>query len=172
MNLTRTVGFCAAAGGLAALVAGATSGGRRLETPRTAPPSSGVETSTADLAAEIERLHERLRPTAVPQQPARNLFQFHQGRSAPGIRPPEAPLPSETPAVQNPPPALQLIGIAEDAGADGVAVRTAIVSGLGQLFLVKEGDSMTDRYRVSRISSEAIELVDTSGGTPLRLALK
>jgi len=63
----------------------------------------------AELAAEVARLHERLRPNAAPSVPGRNVFTF---RSAP-IRalPPPMPAPAlvETPAVVAL-PALKLAG--------------------------------------------------------------
>jgi hypothetical protein len=51
-------------------------------------------------------------------------------------------------------------------------VRTAIISGFGDIFLVKEGDSVTLRYRVAKISPDAVELTDLTDNTPLRLALR
>ena len=45
-------------------------------------------------------------------------------------------------------------------------------TGFGEIFLVKEGDSVTLRYRVAKISSEAVELTDLTDNTPLRLALR
>ena len=66
---------------------------------------------------------------------------------------------------------MKLSGIAEDQVGERV-VRTAIISAFNQLFIVKEGDSVTDRYRVSRISPEVAELSDVTLGTTIRLALK
>jgi len=66
---------------------------------------------------------------------------------------------------------LRLSGIAEDRTPGGV-VRTAIISGRGQLFLAKQGDAVTDRYQVARISSEVVELTDLTDGSLVRLALK
>jgi hypothetical protein len=34
------------------------------------------------------------------------------------------------------------------------------------------GDSVTSRYRVAKISPDAVELTDLSNNTPLRLALR
>ena len=65
-----------------------------------------------------------------------------------------------------------MIGLAEDAGADGQVVRTAILSGFGELFLVKEGELVKDRFRVGKISAEVVELLDVNDNAPLRLALK
>ena len=73
--------------------------------------------------------------------------------------------------VAPPPPPFKLIGVAEDAGPAG-PVRTAIVSGPGQLFLVKEGQNVTLRYRVIKISADVVELQDLGDKTTLRLALK
>ena len=39
-------------------------------------------------------------------------------------------------------------------------VRTAIISGEGQLYMVKEGEAVTPRYRVAKISADVVELVD------------
>src|SRR5439155_4678388 len=123
------------------------------------------------LAAEIARLHERLRPDTTPRQPARNLFVFGAARTR---HEPAAPKPALSEAVALPiaaPPPFKLIGIAEDAGADG-PVRTAIVSAPGQVFLVKEGQNVTLRYRVAKISADVIELTDLGDGSVLRLALR
>ena len=69
------------------------------------------------------------------------------------------------------PPPLKLVGIAEDTGPDG-AVRTAIISSSGQLFLVKPGERVTDRYQVARISGEAAELIDLNDNSTLTIVLK
>jgi hypothetical protein len=68
-------------------------------------------------------------------------------------------------------PVLKLIGIAEDAQPDGI-VRTAIVSGLGDVFLVKPGDMVGERYRVEQVSSEAVRLTDTTTAASSTLVLR
>jgi hypothetical protein len=68
-------------------------------------------------------------------------------------------------------PALKLEGIAEDSTADAV-VRTAIISDGGELHLVKEGDAVTARYLVAKISADVVELTDVGDGSVRRLALK
>ena len=68
-------------------------------------------------------------------------------------------------------PPLKLSGIAEDAGADG-PVRIAFISGEGQLFMVKEGDTVTTRYRVAKISADVVELIDVVDNSIRRLALR
>ena len=68
-----------------------------------------------------------------------------------------------------------LVGLLAALGADAPELSsavTAIVSGAGQLFLVKEGENLTLRYRVIKISADVVELQDLGDKTTLRLALK
>src|SRR2546425_4907218 len=171
MNVKRTatlvvVGLPAAAW----LYAAATSGVHRdLAMP--IERASRIDASSDALAAEIARLHERLRPDASPRQPGRNLFAF----TARGVRsealPPKPALSEAVVAPVAAPPPFKLIGVAEDAGPDG-PVRTAIVSAPGQVFLVKQGENLTLRYRVAKISPDVVELTDLGDGSTLRLALR
>jgi len=141
------------------------------------PPAraSAAELKGAALATEIARLHERLRPDVTPGRPGRNLFAF-RGAPAPSLAvhavpaTPSAAALTETPSAA-PMPALTLSGIAEDAAAGGTT-RTAIISTTGQLFLAHEGDPVTTRYRVARISPNVVELTDLHDNSVRRLALK
>jgi hypothetical protein len=167
MKLKRAAKVAAVVGALAAWLAAAATSGRRTPPPT---PITKPRTDGAALASEIARLHERLRPVSSPRQPSRNLFSY----SAPKAPPPLAPAPSAALSEAAPVralPALKLSGIGEDETPDG-PVRTAIISGLGQLFLVKEGENVSERYRVLKISSDVVELADLIEGTNLRLALR
>jgi len=153
------------------LYAAVTSGPRRVPVTQI-ERISPVEARSEALAAEIARLHERLRPEAAPRQPGRNLFAF-TARIASPAAPAAHPTLSEA-VVQVPiaaPPPFKLIGVAEDPGPEG-PVRTAIVAAPGQMFLVREGDTVTERFRVARISADVVELTDTIDGSTLRLALR
>jgi hypothetical protein len=79
-------------------------------------------------------------------------------------------------AIEVPRPMLTLAGIAEDPGPEGGGpVRTAIITGNGQLFLAKEGDTVTDRdveYKVGNISGDSAELTDLRDGSVRRLTLR
>ena len=171
MNVKRTATIVVIGGAFAAwLYAAATSGNRdRRQSFEIKPPA--IDSRGDELAAEIARLHERLRPSVTPRQPGRDLFSFVSpaARPAPASTAPAAPL--DAPIVRPAPPPLKLSGIAEDATPDGL-VRTAILSGFGQLFLAKEGDTVTERYRVVKISSDVVELADLTEGTTVRLALR
>ena len=171
VNVKRTLMLVVGGAALIAWFAAAATSNRDLPPP-VIVARSPVDVKGADLAKEIERLHERLRPEATPRQPGRNLFTYH---SVPPPRPaiveaPKAAL-TEAPTAATPLPPLKLDGIAEDAGADGV-VRTAIIAGEGQLFLVKEGDAVGSRYRVTKIAATVVELVDSVDGSTRRLPLK
>jgi len=157
--------FVIVLGSLAAWFAAASTSGVRRPQP-IIPTTSAIDLRGAALSAEIERLHDRLRPTAAPQY-SRNLFQF-------ASRPPEPRVLTSPPVAAQPPaaavsvePPFKLIGIAEDSD-----VKTAILSSPSQLLMVKEGDLVVSKYRVAAISADAIELTDTSDGAVLRLALK
>ena len=173
MNFKRTATIAVVGGALIAWLAAAATSNReiaRAPVVVTLP----IDTRGAELANEISRLHERLRPDAPPVEPGRNLFAF---RAVPVHMPPPAPAAAPMAALSEATPqplaqpALKLAGIAEDAGPDG-PVRTAIISGEGQLFLVKEGESVTARYHVVKISADVVELSDNADHTTRRLALR
>jgi hypothetical protein len=171
MHWKRTATIVLAGGALVAWLAGAATSNREMPAPL-ALRSAPIEARGAELASQIARLHDRLRPSATPLQPGRNLFAFHAAPVAPVAAAPPAPaivaaLAPSAPAQ----PALKLAGIAEDPGPDG-PVRLAIISGQGQLFMVKEGEAVTSRYRIVKIGADVVELADVGDGTTRRLALK
>jgi hypothetical protein len=174
MNVKRAATIAVAGGALVAWLAGAATSNRAPAEPIVRTPAA-IEARGAELASEIARLHERLRPSATPRQPGRNLFVYHSAARPDQPPPGAAPKPaiSELPAMIAPPqPAFKLAGIAEDVDADGNPLRTAIISGEGQLFMVKEGESVTPRYRVTKISEDVVELLDLATNAPRRLALR
>jgi hypothetical protein len=172
MNWKRTATIGAVGGAFAVWLAGATTSNPRVLDTTIAKPTQ-VELSGAELADEMARFRERLHPVIEPQRPARNLFQFSSRAAAPPSRvDPREPAISGLPEQRAPAaPPLTLVGIAEDPGPDG-PIRTAIISGLGQLFFVKEGDSIAERFRVQHLSGQGAELSDLADSTIFRLALK
>jgi hypothetical protein len=175
MNVKRIVAIGAVGGALAAWLAAASTMLTQpaVETP--VPRATGVELRGAALAAEITRLRERLRPTSAPELPSRNLFEFSRAAPARADSPAPRDLAEAEAEAPRPPapaaPLLKLVGMAEDPGPDG-PVRTAIISGLGQLFLVKEGERVTSRYQVAKISGEAAEIRDLGDNSTVTLVLK
>jgi hypothetical protein len=171
MNVKRAATIVVVGGALAAWLAAAATSGNRGVAPPLVVEAPAVDAHGAELAAEVARLHDRLRPDAVPKH-TRNLFAFaiQKPRPAVVVAPP-APALTEAPRSPVAPPPLKLVGVAEDAGPNGPE-RTAIISGFGQLFLAKEGQNVTLRYRVAKVSADVVELADADDGTTLRLALK
>ena len=172
MNVKRTVMIGAAGGAVAVWIAAAATSNTRPVAPVVPVKTNVVDRSGADLAVEVRRLHERLRPNDTPLH-SRDLFRYVAKPVRPAstaavtapVAPPVEPPPAETVAP------LKLEGLAEDRGDQG-AVRTAIISGFGDIFLVKEGENVTLRYRVAKISPDAVELTDLTDNSPLRLALR
>jgi hypothetical protein len=171
MHVKRTVTIAVVGGALVTwLAAAATS--NRVVVPPPIDRAPAIDKSGVALTNEIARLHDRLRPDASPVEPGRNLFAF---RAAPIQRAPVAPPPVaalfEAKPVAPALPPMQLSGVAEDTGPDG-PVRTAIISVEGQLFMVKEGENVTPRYRVVKIAGDVVELSDQVDHTTRRLALR
>jgi len=173
MSAKRTAMIVLGGGVLAAWLAGAATSNHTAPAPLVVPHTESIDTQGEALANEIARLHDRLRPSAAPRTPGRNLFAF---RAAPApaapVVPPHAALvemPLATPALSQ--PALKLSGVGEDPGPDG-PVRMAFISGEGQLFIVKQGDAVTARYKVAAITPDLVELTDVVDGSLRRLVMR
>jgi len=164
------------------VVAGSTAYSWFTASPRVAPsepaapapviaPAVSREASEAALASL--QLHDWSPKPPVHGRPDRNIFTFTHAvpRAAPAPPPAAAGLLAGGDGKTAPLVLFKLIGVAEDQGPDGI-MRTAIISGQGQLYMVKEGETLAWIYRVGRLSAEAVELLDTTGGEPLRLSLK
>jgi hypothetical protein len=172
MNLKRTASVVIVGGACAAWLAAATTPNvRESSVPAAASRKEPRDERAERLASDVARLHGYLRPGIELRPSVRNPFRFAIARvTHPPASQPRTTV-SATPAPPlTPPPALRLSGMAEDAGPDG-PVRTAIVSGMGQLFLVQQGDTVAGRYRVVRIGPDVIEIADTTGAI-FRLAMK
>lgn len=176
----------------AALVAGAGLVAAWLAAAADHQPSPAVTAardSTAlaraeQLAQEIEsqatRLRARLAAAPQPSASDRNPFSFQapSPRATRGSQLPQvsldapAVLPTESLAEPEP---LTLSGIAEDTATDGkaaVLVRTAVLSGFGDVFLAKAGDTIAGRYEVVLVGADAVEIKDLANGRTIRLGLR
>lgn len=133
---------------------------------------TALDRSSALLQSEIDRLHDRLAPTSRPSH-SRDLFRFNAPKPR---RPSQAAAPiaaavEQAEPVQEQPPALKLIGVAEDASSEGV-VRTAILSGLGDVFLVKAGDVVSGRFRIDQVAPDAVQITNVATAAVTTLALR
>jgi hypothetical protein len=179
MSLKRKTIIFVSAAALAAWFSAAMTPGRPPAASITIR-STPIDAKGAVLAGEIERLHERLRPDVAPREATRNPFVFRSAQ-----RPPSALRVGATVAIEAPRLRLTLAGIAEDPGRPndagnvgrlgGAPVRTAIIAGNGQVFLAKEGDTVTDRdveYKIGKVSADSVEIIDLRDSTIRRLTLK
>jgi hypothetical protein len=122
---------------------------------------TAIEIRTQDLRARLES-------KSTLHRSSRNPFRFAARRPAVPVHVPA--LSTASPATGGAPP-LALVGIAEQESAGGV-VRTAVISGPGGLFLVREGEPVAERYRVNRVGADAVELGDAATGGTIRLGLR
>lgn len=131
------------------------------------------EQSAVDWKAQAERLRWRTEAVTL-RASTRNPFRFNAPKSPPRTRnrAGSEPAPAAVASVEAPVslPSLTLSGIAETKTQEG-ARRTAVISGDGQLYLVREGDSVAGRYTVIAVNPDAVLLRD-SIGAELRLLLR
>ena len=115
------------------------------------------------------RLQDWREPPAPVARPERNVFTFRAPARMANVRPAERPL-GVVPDAQAPSPLIPftLIGMAQDQGE----AATAILSGHGQVFLVKEGDLVPPAYAVGSVAADSVELTDRTTGATIRLFMK
>jgi hypothetical protein len=144
-----------------------------------APSVAALVAPSPRLAAHVpshaERLRERLARMPVAAAGARDPFRFSSGGGTP--RTAAAPHAAPADVQAGPPPTrlaapdLRLLGITEDTVGTEIR-RTAILSGMNQLFLVKEGEQLALRYQVTKVSADVVEIEDLAENRTLRLALR
>lgn len=176
MQARRIVWFSVSSLALASWLASATTTSVRPPVVPLPPPKSApIDRSVAVLQSEVSRLHERLAPTIAPSQ-ARDLFRFsarpvERRRAVAASRPAPAAAAADPAPVAAPRPSLSLIGVAEDTDGDTL-VRTAILSGPGDVYLVKSGETVRGQFRVEQVSADAVQLTDTASNQRFTLTLR
>jgi hypothetical protein len=142
--------------------------------PRPAP-TAGATSLADDVAAQAAKLRTRMAQAPVPNQNPRNPFAF-------GVAPRTVPLPERTvhaavapdpaPPATPPQPVLTLMGIAEENLPAGMR-RTAIIGAdRDVIYMVTEGQAVGDRYKVTKIGADAVELEDIVTHAYRRIALR
>jgi hypothetical protein len=175
MTAKRAAGYCG--GGLLLLAwlsyaGGAARSAADGQEPSTPVETSGTESLVSDIQSQTARLKTRMAAAPTPQEPYRNPFVFGaRETTTPRVRR-EAVVTPPPPALP-PEPAIELIGVTTNQSPNG-PLRTAVISALsGELFLVKEGETIVTRYRVGPVTADAVELIDLAvPGTTRRLVLK
>jgi hypothetical protein len=136
-------------------------------------PTSGSSSIASEVEAQASKLRARLSQAPTPSTRPRNPFSFAAPRP---VR--AASGPAKAPAADSAAPALPvvptllLMGIAEDPSPDGPR-RTAVIGGAADaLYMVMTGQTIADRYEVTAIGADAVELKDLLTGGYRRLALR
>jgi Tfp pilus assembly protein PilP len=137
------------------------------------PPAPSTEAMQLDALAsgvqsQAAHLRERLAAAPAPHAQTRNPFAFAAAeRPQPAAVDKAADAEPVATVQTTPEPNLILLGLAEDGSA-----RTAMIESGDDLVMATEGQTIVGRYRVARISTDAIELVDLVTGATRRLFLK
>lgn len=176
MSLTRAAVYVTGGALLVAYLAAANSSPSQeylRARERASRPIATADALDRQVQAEASRLRERLAMAPAPDLTSRNPFSFApRERRRARAELPAAPKPDVPEALPVPPPQLSLMGIAEESTPGGPK-RTAIVGGSGDaLFMVTEGQTLADRYKVTAIGADAIELLDLQSGGYRRLAMR
>jgi hypothetical protein len=142
-----------------------------------APAARAPQTSitTIDIQQEAARLQVRTHPAPRANETSRNPFRFG-ARLAPEARPSgtSGPIRVAQPLavpLAPPPPRVSLDGIATDV-VDGQEQRTAILNTDAGVVLAKEGEQVAGQFRIVKIATDAVELVNVNDGTTLRVVLR
>jgi len=151
-----------------------------VQPPATNPiaPAAGApqaSATTIDIQREAARLQLRSHQESRYSETSRNPFRFG-ARPAPEARsagtsglPPVAQPITIPPAP--PPPRLSLDGIATDV-VNGQEQRTAILNTDSGVVLAKEGEQVAGQFRVVKVAADAVELVNVTDGSTLRIVLR
>ena len=143
---------------------------RRPDVASALPQAVDRSGSVVDLGAQADRLKIKLAEVSAYQQPARNAFRFGVPPRRVEVSPPPSvsEAPADVVALSRPP--YGLAGMATSV-ENGVAQRTAILSSLQGVSLVKEGDVLDAGYRVLAIGDDEVTIESTSDGTQTMLRL-
>ena len=144
---------------------------RHLAAPGATRQAAERSESAIDLGAQADRLRAGVAATTY-QEPVRNAFHF--GRSARrGAQAPSAAAVEVAVAPVPPVPVRPQFGLAGVASSviDGVTERTAILSSIRGVQLVKEGDVVEGGYRVVTVSDDMVIVESQNDGTRTTLRL-
>lgn len=137
----------------------------------TPPRAAAAVQPFIDIEHHADRLAHYRQDAPSPRTPGRNPFRFEASRpAAPPAAPVVTPGPVDLPAVA-PRSSLRLVGMAERNDA-GTLVRVAVISDGRELYLVKPGERVGNRFTVARIEAESVVLDESETHTSTRLDLE
>ncbi len=138
--------------------------------PPVVPAARGAarpSAAAADLAADMERLRQRLAEAPALRMGARNPFSLAPPPPPPRSDTLDPQSPRTGPAVSRRPrasrPAVELIGIATADAGDGPERTGILTTRSGEVLLVGGGDPVPGGYRVEVVEASSVILVDGNG---------
>lgn len=138
--------------------------------------TSGSDSLAVEVRSQAAKLHARMADAPLPDANPRNPFSFApparatRGAASDGLVH-AAVVPEAVPAAP-PLPSLTLMGIAEETLPAGVR-RTAVIGGEADtIYMVVEGQAVGERYKVTKIGVDAVELEDLLTKGYRRIALR
>ena len=137
--------------------------------PRRSPEAVQLDAVASSVQSQAARLRHRLAIAPAPQAPVRNPFAFVEAPAPLAVAAPRPPSPVAPIVMEQiaPEPDLILLGVAEQG-----STRTAMIASGDELLMTTEGQTVAGRYRVGKVSADAVELVDLGTGATRRLSLK
>lgn len=126
-----------------------------------------LDTVALNVQSQAARLRERLAVAPAPRAPIRNPFTFAAREPVAVAVRPQALALAVAADPPLPEPELVLLGVAEQG-----STRTAMMGSGDELLMATEGQTLVGRYRVAKVSADAVELVDLVTGATRRLFLK
>jgi hypothetical protein len=137
--------------------------------PRRSAESVQLDAVASNVQSQAARLRQRLAVAPAPQAPVRNPFAFVEAPASPVVAVPQRAVPAAPIVVEEraPEPDLILLGVAEQG-----SIRTAMMASGDDLLMATEGQTVAGRYRVGKVTADAIELIDLGTGATRRLSLK
>ena len=153
-----------------ASAAGVTMRPRGVPLPRRSADAIHLDSVAADVQSQAFRLRQRLAVAPAPQMSVRNPFAFADRAPLAAPAPPKPQPVTTTPSfIQRliAEPDLVLLGVAEQG-----TVRTAMIGSGEELLMATEGQTVAGRYRVGKVGSDAVELIDMATGATRRLSLR
>jgi hypothetical protein len=142
--------------------------------PQTAPVTSPRAVDRAgepvDLTEQAERLRSGIANVTAYSEPRRDVFRFGDSARRTAAAPSEASEVEAPVVVPSPRPPFALAGVATDAPG-AAAGRTAILSSLRGVLLVREGDLVEGMFKVVSIDADSITVEKVADGTSTTLRL-
>ena len=146
------------------------------ERPSVAVATTGTDSLAGEVRAQTSKLQARMAQAPAPDEHSRNPFSFAArpliSRDANRGSLVVAAVAAEPAPAVLAVPALTLMGVAEETVPGGVR-RTAVIGGDGDtIYLVIEGQPVGERYKVTKIGADAVELEDLLTHGYRRIAMR